>query len=199
MRLGVFGCTRLIRSGRTLQRSATRSAGRVQTAAYSEPPMAVRPGRRSSSVMIVPVRSISLWIRTTRTFCMQPSGKCIGDRGNSGAEDLARAFHFKTTDGGETWSELTRTPGFPSGVLGKMTVTVSGADSERVWANIEAEDGGLYLSDDGGMSWALVNTHRDIWQRAFYFQRIQADPVDRNTIYILNFRLMKSTDSGRTT
>ena len=79
-----------------------------------------------------------------------------------------------------------------------MTVTVSGADSERVWANIEAEDGGLYLSDDGGMSWALVNTHRDIWQRAFYFQRIQADPVDRNTIYILNFRLMKSTDSGRT-
>ena len=105
---------------------------------------------------------------------------------------------FKTTDGGETWSELTHTPGFPSGVLGKMTVTVSGADSERVWANIEAEDGGLYLSDDGGMSWALVNTHRDIWQRAFYFQRIQADPVDRNTIYILNFRLMKSTDSGRT-
>ena len=71
---------------------------------------------------------------------------------------------FKTTDGGETWSELTHTPGFPSGVLGKMTVTVSGADSQRVWANIEAEDGGLYLSDDGGMSWALVNTHRDIWQ-----------------------------------
>lgn len=105
---------------------------------------------------------------------------------------------FKTTDGGETWSELTDNPGFPSGVLGKMTVTVSGADSDRVWANVEAEAGGLYMSDDGGSSWVLVNAHRDIWQRAFYFQRIQADPADRNTIYILNFRLMKSTDGGRT-
>jgi photosystem II stability/assembly factor-like uncharacterized protein len=105
---------------------------------------------------------------------------------------------FKTTDGGDTWSELTGAPGFPSGVLGKITVTVSGADSDRVWANVEAEEGGLYMSDDGGLTWALVNAHRDIWQRAFYFQRIQADPVDRNTIYILNFRLMKSTDAGRT-
>lgn len=105
---------------------------------------------------------------------------------------------FKTTDGGETWSELTGNPGFPSGVLGKVTVTVSGADSERVWANVEAEAGGLYMSDDGGASWALMNAHRDIWQRAFYFQRIQADPVDRNTIYIMNFRLMRSTDAGRT-
>ena len=105
---------------------------------------------------------------------------------------------FKSTDGGESWSELTGNPGLPTGVLGKMTVTVSGADSRRVWANVEADEGGLYMSDDGGASWTLMNTHRDIWQRAFYFQRIQADPVDRNTIYILNFRLMKSTDAGRT-
>ena len=112
---------------------------------------------------------------------------------------------FKTTDGGDTWSELTDNPGFPArsvgspaGVLGKIAITVSGADSQRIWANVEAEAGGLYMSDDGGSSWTLVNAHRDIWQRAFYFQRIQADPVDRNTIYILNFRLMKSTDAGRT-
>ena len=105
---------------------------------------------------------------------------------------------FKSTDGGDSWAELTSNEGFPSGVLGKIAVTVSGADSDRVWANVEAESGGLYMSDDGGSSWSLMNTHRDIWQRAFYFQRIQADPVDRNTIYILNFRLMKSTDAGRT-
>lgn len=105
---------------------------------------------------------------------------------------------FKSTDGGDTWIELTRHPGFPAGVLGKMTVAVSGADSRRVWANVESQDGGLYLSDDAGESWRLVNEDRDIWQRAFYFQRIVADPVDRETVYILNFRLMKSTDAGRT-
>ena len=105
---------------------------------------------------------------------------------------------FKSTDGGDTWSELTRNPGLPAGVLGKITVTVSRADPDRVWANVEAERGGLYRSDDGGRSWELVNGHRDIWQRAFYFQRLEADPVDRNTLYILNFRLMRSTDGGRT-
>ena len=105
---------------------------------------------------------------------------------------------FKTTDGGDTWTEITRNPGLPEGVLGKITVTVSGADPNRVWANIEAERGGLYRSDDGGRTWEFVNGHRDIWQRAFYFQRLEADPVDRNTLYILNFRLMRSTDGGRT-
>ncbi len=105
---------------------------------------------------------------------------------------------FKSTDGGDTWSELTRNPGLPAGLLGKITVTVSGADPDRVWANVEAERGGLYRSDDGGRSWELVNGHRDIWQRAFYFQRLEADPLDRNTLYILNFRLMRSTDGGRT-
>jgi len=105
---------------------------------------------------------------------------------------------FKSTDGGDSWTELTQNLGLPAGVLGKITITVSAADSQRVWANVEAERGGLYLSDDGGATWALVNEHRDIWQRAFYFQRIQADPVDRNTLYILNFRLMRSTDAGRT-
>ncbi len=105
---------------------------------------------------------------------------------------------FKSTDGGDSWREITRHPGLPAGVLGKITVTVSGADPGRVWANVEAERGGLYRSDDGGESWELINNHRDIWQRAFYFQRLEADPVDRNTLYILNFRLMRSTDGGRT-
>ncbi len=105
---------------------------------------------------------------------------------------------FKSTDGGDTWTEITRNPGLPSGVLGKVTITVSGADPDRVWTNVEAEQGGLYRSDDGGGSWELVNSHRDIWQRAFYFQRLEADPADRNTLYILNFRLMRSTDGGRT-
>ena len=105
---------------------------------------------------------------------------------------------FKSTDGGDTWTEITRNPGLPDGVLGKITIAVSGADPSRVWANLEAERGGLYRSDDGGASWEFVNGHRDVWQRAFYFQRLVADPVDRNSLYILNFRLMRSTDGGRT-
>lgn len=103
---------------------------------------------------------------------------------------------FKSSDGGETWTELTRNPGFPTGVLGKITVTV-GANSRRVYANVEATDGGLYSSDDAGATWRRVNESRDLWQRAFYFLRIAADPKDPETVYSLNFELLKSTDGGK--
>ena len=105
---------------------------------------------------------------------------------------------FKSTDGGDTWTELTRNPGLPGGVLGKITVTISPVDPRRVWANIEAADGGLYRSDDGGDSWARMSADRKLWQRAFYFLRVVADPLDRETVYVLGFMLEKSTDGGRT-
>ncbi|MEX2283828.1 MAG: glycosyl hydrolase [Gemmatimonadota bacterium] len=104
---------------------------------------------------------------------------------------------FKSIDGGETWTELTRNPGLPAGVLGKITVAV-GANSRRVYANVEATDGGLYRSDDAGATWTKVNGNRDLWQRAFYFLRMTADPKDPETLYQLNFELLKSTDGGRT-
>ena len=103
---------------------------------------------------------------------------------------------FKSMDGGDSWTELTRNPGLPEGVLGKMTVAVSPADPNRVWTNIEAADGGLYRSDDGGATWRHVNADRNLWQRAFYFLRIVADPRDRETLYVLSFMLEKSTDGG---
>lgn len=105
---------------------------------------------------------------------------------------------FKSTDGGGTWTDITRNPGLPTGVLGKITVTISRADSRRVYALVEAEDGGLFRSDDAGATWAKVNEERDLRQRAFYFSRIMADPKDRDTIYALNYRLNRSTDGGRT-
>lgn len=104
---------------------------------------------------------------------------------------------YKSTDGGDTWQELTRAPGLPNGVRGKMTVAVSGADSRRVYANIEAVDGGLHRSDDGGATWVRINAHRDLWQRAFYFLRVVADPEDRETVYVLSFQLERSRDGGR--
>jgi photosystem II stability/assembly factor-like uncharacterized protein len=105
---------------------------------------------------------------------------------------------FKSTDGGETWGEITRAPGLPDGPIGKIGIAVSGADSRRLYAIVEAHSGGLYRSDDAGASWRLVNPNRDLWQRAFYFNRVVADPRDANTVYVLNFALAKSTDGGAT-
>lgn len=105
---------------------------------------------------------------------------------------------FKSTDAGDTWTELTRNPGLPKGIIGKTAVAVSGADSARVFALVEAEDGGLFRSDDGGATWTKVNESRDLRQRAFYFSRIYADPASRDGVYVLNFLLHRSTDGGRT-
>jgi photosystem II stability/assembly factor-like uncharacterized protein len=75
---------------------------------------------------------------------------------------------FKSTDGGDTWTEITRNAGLPAGVIGRIGVSVSGGDSNRVFALVENENGGLFASDDAGASWKLVNQDRNIRQRAFY-------------------------------
>src|SRR5207245_3517099 len=86
---------------------------------------------------------------------------------------------FKSTDGGDTWTELTRNPGLPRGIVGRTAVAVSAVDPKRVYALVEAEDGGVFRSDDAGASWTRVSSDRDLTQRAFYFFRIYADPKDR--------------------
>ncbi len=105
---------------------------------------------------------------------------------------------FKSTDGGDTWTELTRNTGLPKGVTGKIGVAVSPANSERVWALVEAEDGGVFRSEDGGKNWTRVNEDRRLRQRAWYYTRIYADPQSVNTVYVLNTGFYKSVDGGRT-
>ncbi len=105
---------------------------------------------------------------------------------------------FKTTDGGKTWSELTKNPGLPAPLWGKVGVSVSGADPNRVFAIIEAAEGGVFLSDDAGASWKRVNDDRRLRQRAFYYTRIYADPKVRDTVYMLNTGIYRSTDAGKT-
>src|SRR5687767_12558493 len=105
---------------------------------------------------------------------------------------------FKSTDGGGTWTELTKNPGLPKPIWGKVGVSVSGADPNRVYALIEAQDGGLYLSDDAGATWKLANADRNIRQRAFYYTRVNADPQAKDTVYILNVSFYRSTDAGKT-
>ncbi len=104
---------------------------------------------------------------------------------------------FKTTDGGKNWTELTKNPGLPKPIWGKIGVSVSAADSSRVYAIIEAAEGGVFLSDDAGATWKLVNDDRRLRQRAFYYTRIYADPQAKDTVYILNTGFYRSTDAGK--
>ena len=105
---------------------------------------------------------------------------------------------YKSTDGGANWTELTRNPGLPKPVWGKVGVSVSGADSNRIYAIVEAADGGVFLSDDAGGTWTRVNDDRRLRQRAFYYTRIYADPQAKDTVYVLNTGLYRSTDAGKT-
>ncbi len=105
---------------------------------------------------------------------------------------------FKSLDGGDTWIDLTANPGMPEGPIGKIGVTVSPANPKRVWAIVEANEGGVFRSDDGGWTWKRTNSQRKLRQRAFYYSRIYADPWDENTVYGLNTGLYRSTDGGVT-
>jgi photosystem II stability/assembly factor-like uncharacterized protein len=105
---------------------------------------------------------------------------------------------FKSTDGGTTWTNLTENPGMPDGPIGKVGVSVSGADSNRVYAIIEANEGGVFRSDDAGATWQRVNDQRTLRQRAFYYTRIYADPQIRDRVYVLNVGFFQSGDGGST-
>src|SRR5438034_482982 len=105
---------------------------------------------------------------------------------------------FKSTDGGETWTEISRNPGLPSGMIGKIGVSISGADPNRVFAIVENENGGIFRSDDAGATWALVNSGRNLRQRAFYYTHITADPNNKDRVYAQNVGTFVSTDGGKT-
>src|SRR5690349_15990751 len=105
---------------------------------------------------------------------------------------------WKTTDGGDTWKDISRNPGLPKGILGRIGVTVSPANPDRVYAIVEAEDGGVFRSDNGGTSWTKVNESRNLRQRAWYYTHIFADPKNADTMYVLNTGVYKSIDGGRT-
>jgi photosystem II stability/assembly factor-like uncharacterized protein len=84
----------------------------------------------------------------------------------------------------------------PRGIIGKIGVAVSGADSKRVYAIVEADSGGVYRSDDGGATWKLTNDERRLRQRAFYYTRIYADPANRDRVDVLNTGFYRSDDGG---
>jgi len=102
---------------------------------------------------------------------------------------------YKTTDGGDTWQELTA--GLPD-LMGNTGISVSRANPQRVWAMIEAVDGGVYRSDDAGASWRRVNGDPGIRDRGWYYTHIFADPRDENKVYVLAASMVVSIDGGNT-
>ncbi len=102
---------------------------------------------------------------------------------------------YKSTDGGLNWEKLVN--GLPA-AMGKVDICVSPANPNRVYANIEAETGGVFRSDDGGKNWIQTNNQRITVARAWYYIEIVADPLDEETVYVLNAPLLKSTDGGKT-
>ncbi|AUD03631.1 WD40/YVTN/BNR-like repeat-containing protein [Spirosoma pollinicola] len=105
---------------------------------------------------------------------------------------------FKSTDGGDTWTSLSNKPGMPKGLLGKIGIVVSPANSNRLYAMVENAKGGLYRSDDAGDSWQLINEDKNLWQRPWYYMMMGADPQDENGLIVLNVNPMKSYDGGKT-
>jgi photosystem II stability/assembly factor-like uncharacterized protein len=105
---------------------------------------------------------------------------------------------WKSTDGGNTWKNISGNTGLPKGVWGISGITVSPVNSNRVWAIIENKAGGVYRSDDAGTTWQLVNKERKLRQRAWYYTKIYADTQDEDMVYVMNVRYHRSKDGGKT-
>ncbi len=107
---------------------------------------------------------------------------------------------WKSTDGGDTWTDLSNNRGMPKGPLGKIGVAVSPANPRRIFASIEAKDtlGGIFRSDDGGETWSRTNGEQKFQVRPWYYSAVTADPSNENTLYVMNLQVWKSIDGGRT-
>ena len=118
-----------------------------------------------------------------------------GYRMDSGGPDSKM---YKSTDGGDSWTDISKYKGLPKGPWGIVGIAVSPVDSDRVWAIIEAENGGVFRSDDAGKNWKKINENRALRQRAWYYSRIYADTQNKDKVYVMNVSYGVSTDGGKT-
>lgn len=105
---------------------------------------------------------------------------------------------YKTTDGGDHWTNISHNPGLPKGILGKIGVSLCDAQPNVVYAVIEAQRGGLFRSDDSGATWHLMNDSQSFLYMAYWYMHVVADPVHPNVVYIPQVTMWKSTDDGHT-
>ena len=104
---------------------------------------------------------------------------------------------WKSTDGGDTWKNISNSTGLPKGIWGISGVSISPANPNIIYALIENKDGGLYKSNDSGKTWKIVNSDRNLRQRAWYYTRIYADTQNENRVYVLNVAFWRSEDGGK--
>lgn len=105
---------------------------------------------------------------------------------------------WKSTDGGETWTDISVKKGLPKGTWGIVGVAVSASNPDKVYSIIENSNGGMYVSNDGGESWSLTSSDNNIRQRAWYYTKVFVDPKNDNLVYAPNVGFMRSRDGGRT-
>jgi photosystem II stability/assembly factor-like uncharacterized protein len=103
---------------------------------------------------------------------------------------------FKSTDGGNTWQQLTN--GIPTEGLGRIGISVAPTNRNRVYAIVDAKAGGLYVSSDAGATWSLVSGDKRIWGRGWYFNKVTVDPKNPDIVYVSNTSVYRSTDAGKT-
>ncbi len=105
---------------------------------------------------------------------------------------------WKSTDAGETWTNISTKKGLPKGVWGIVGVAVAPSNTDKVYCIMENKDGGLYSSSDGGETWTLQSSDNNIRQRAWYYTKVFVDPKNENKVYCPNVNFMISTDAGKT-
>ncbi|HEY1113005.1 MAG TPA: hypothetical protein VGE66_05570 [Chitinophagaceae bacterium] len=105
---------------------------------------------------------------------------------------------WKSTDGGNTWTNISSRKGLPRGVWGIVGVAVAPSNPDKVYTIVENANGGMFVSNDGGETWTLTSNDNNIRQRAWYYTKVFVDPKNENLVYAPNVGFMRSRDGGKT-